>query len=56
MVGSITHCRGYRGAAVARAAEVPGIGVDAEPHLPLPERLLALVALASERDGLREMA
>ncbi|MGH3274922.1 MAG: 4'-phosphopantetheinyl transferase family protein, partial [Streptosporangiaceae bacterium] len=31
IVGSITHCAGYRAAAVGRAAEVLAIGLDAEP-------------------------
>ena len=32
IVGSITHCRGYRAAAVARTADLVTIGIDAEPH------------------------
>jgi 4'-phosphopantetheinyl transferase EntD len=35
-VGSITHCAGYRAAAVAPATEMLSIGIDAEPHGPLP--------------------
>lgn len=31
VVGSITHCQGYRAAAVARKRLVRGIGIDAEP-------------------------
>jgi 4'-phosphopantetheinyl transferase EntD len=37
MVGSITHCAGYRAAAVARAADIDLLGIDAEPNAPLPE-------------------
>jgi len=37
VVGSMTHCAGYRAAAVARAEDVLTIGVDAEPDEPLPE-------------------
>jgi 4'-phosphopantetheinyl transferase EntD len=36
IVGSITHCKGYRAAAVARASEILTIGIDAEPHAALP--------------------
>src|SRR5882672_7976907 len=32
IVGSLTHCTGYRAAAVARASDVLAIGIDAEPH------------------------
>jgi 4'-phosphopantetheinyl transferase EntD len=52
IVGSITHCEGYRACAVARAAHLGSIGVDAEPHRPLPEGLLGDVALPGERDRL----
>lgn len=37
VVGSITHCDGYRGAVVARRADVPTLGLDAERHAPLPQ-------------------
>ncbi|MEV4437194.1 4'-phosphopantetheinyl transferase superfamily protein [Streptomyces sp. NPDC049555] len=37
VIGSMTHCAGYRGAAVALAGDVLTIGVDAEPNLPLPQ-------------------
>ncbi|MCA6094699.1 4'-phosphopantetheinyl transferase superfamily protein [Streptomyces sp. SCA3-4] len=37
VVGSMTHCAGYRAAAVARSSEVTAIGLDAEPNAPLPE-------------------
>jgi len=36
VTGSITHCPGYRACAVARAADVAGIGIDAEPDRPRP--------------------
>ena len=32
VVGSMTHCAGYRAAAVARSDRLLGIGIDAEPH------------------------
>jgi 4'-phosphopantetheinyl transferase EntD len=56
VVGAITHCRGYRGCAVARAAELSAIGIDAEPHEPLPEGLLGDVAGAAEVRMLSELA
>ena len=56
VVGSITHCRGYRACAVARTADLATIGVDAEPHEPLPEGLVERVAGAEERSGLAELA
>jgi 4'-phosphopantetheinyl transferase EntD len=49
VVGSVTHCDGYRAAAVARETEVVTIGIDAEPHLPLPEGVMEAVSVAAER-------
>ncbi|MDB5065285.1 MAG: 4-phosphopantetheinyl transferase [Chloroflexi bacterium] len=49
VVGSITHCDGYRAAAVARRAVVVAIGIDAEPHQPLPEEVPGLVLVPEER-------
>lgn len=45
----MTHCRGYRAAAVAHAAGVLSLGVDAEPHERLPEGVLDLVSIPVER-------
>jgi 4'-phosphopantetheinyl transferase EntD len=53
IVGSITHCDGYRAAAVARSADILTLGIDAEPHAPLPEGVLDVVqSTAAERDAL----
>lgn len=52
VVGSITHCAGYRAAVVAPRALLPGIGLDAEPHAPLPGTVLDVVALPEELDTL----
>ncbi|MGW7227516.1 4'-phosphopantetheinyl transferase family protein [Streptomyces cyaneofuscatus] len=49
IVGSLTHCDGYRAAALARDADVLSLGVDAEPHAPLPEGVGELVVRPSER-------
>jgi 4'-phosphopantetheinyl transferase EntD len=56
IVGSITHCDGYRGAAVARAADVTTVGLDAEPNRPLPRGVLGVISLAGERDRLATLA
>src|SRR5215831_1984935 len=37
VAGSITHCPGYRAAAVALIRDVISLGVDAEPDEPLPD-------------------
>ncbi|MEW1612728.1 MULTISPECIES: 4'-phosphopantetheinyl transferase superfamily protein [unclassified Streptomyces] len=49
VVGSLTHCDGYRAAALARSADVLSLGVDAEPHAPLPDGVGELVVRPSER-------
>jgi 4'-phosphopantetheinyl transferase EntD len=56
IVGSITHCAGYRAAAVGRAAEVLTVGLDAEPDQPLPDGVLGAISLAAERDRLGDLA
>jgi 4'-phosphopantetheinyl transferase EntD len=55
-VGSMTHCEGYRAAAVARATGAASLGVDAEPHAPLPGDVLAVIALPEERRALAALA
>jgi 4'-phosphopantetheinyl transferase EntD len=56
-VGSVTHCVGYRAAAVAAAKDVVSLGIDAEPNEPLPDHgMLDLIASHSERVRLRELA
>lgn len=49
VVGSITHCPGYRAAAVAWQRDVLTIGIDAEVHDVLPNGVLDEVAVADER-------
>jgi 4'-phosphopantetheinyl transferase EntD len=56
IVGSITHCDGYRACVVALSAELRSVGVDAEPDLPLPNGLLGDIALLEEREQLHELA
>ncbi|MCJ0976439.1 4'-phosphopantetheinyl transferase superfamily protein [Rhodococcus sp. ARC_M12] len=52
VVGSLTHCDGYRGAVLAYSMQVRSVGIDAEPHGPLPDGVLEAVSLAAERDWL----
>jgi 4'-phosphopantetheinyl transferase EntD len=56
VVGSITHCDGCRASAVASADDLAALGIDAEPHLPLPDGVLADIALPHERERLGELA
>ncbi|MDQ3933891.1 MAG: 4'-phosphopantetheinyl transferase superfamily protein [Actinomycetota bacterium] len=49
VVGSITHCTGFRACAVARAEDVASVGIDAEVHEPLPAGVLEEVAFGPER-------
>ncbi|GAA2265587.1 4'-phosphopantetheinyl transferase superfamily protein [Streptomyces amakusaensis] len=48
VVGSMTHCAGYRAAVLARDSDLAMIGIDAEPDRPLPEGVLESIALPSE--------
>jgi 4'-phosphopantetheinyl transferase EntD len=57
VTGSITHCAGYRAAAVGLTADVASLGVDAEPNEALPDHgMLELVALYEERVRLGDLA
>jgi 4'-phosphopantetheinyl transferase EntD len=56
VVGSLTHCTGYRGAVVGRGAMVRSVGVDAEPHDVLPNGVLDAISLAAERREIEAMA
>jgi 4'-phosphopantetheinyl transferase EntD len=55
-VGSLTHCTGYRAAAVARAAEWLTIGIDAEPHEAIPTEIAGRVLRAEERSWIAAAA
>jgi 4'-phosphopantetheinyl transferase EntD len=48
VVGSMTHCAGYRAAAVSHTADVATIGIDAEPDDILPEGVLKMIAFGDE--------
>lgn len=49
VVGSLTHCEGYRGAVVGRSAAVRSVGIDAEPHGVLPGGVLDAISLPAEQ-------
>lgn len=56
VVGSMTHCDGYRAATVASEADVVSLGIDAEPALPLPDEVLEAVTIPVERGSLAALA
>lgn len=49
VVGSLTHCDGFRGAVVGRQGQVRSVGIDAEPHGVLPKGVLDAISLPVER-------
>ncbi|WP_433393227.1 4'-phosphopantetheinyl transferase family protein [Micromonospora sp. KLBMP9576] len=56
VVGSMTHCAGYRAAVLGRRTAFVTLGVDAEPHAPLPDGVLDAIALPAERERLARLA
>ncbi|BCM70786.1 MULTISPECIES: 4'-phosphopantetheinyl transferase family protein [Streptomyces] len=56
LVGSMTHCDGYCAAALVRAADLVSLGIDAEPHGPLPEGVGPSVFLPAELTRLDQLA
>ena len=52
VVGSLTHCEGFRGAVVGRRDDVRSLGIDAEPHDVLPKGVLDAISLPAERGEL----
>ena len=56
VVGSISHCEGYRACALGRKADMLTIGIDAEPDAALPDGVLGDIALPEERRLLEELA
>lgn len=55
VVGSLTHCQGFRGAVVGRSDDVRSVGIDAEPHDVLPNGVLDAITLPVERAELRAL-
>ncbi|MHA6799232.1 4'-phosphopantetheinyl transferase family protein [Bounagaea algeriensis] len=59
VLGSITHCTGFRAAAVARSEQLPdvlGIGIDAEPHDALPGGVFDVITTTRDRALLHELS
>ncbi|MFC8594092.1 4'-phosphopantetheinyl transferase family protein [Streptomyces atroolivaceus] len=56
LLGSMTHCDGYRAAALVCATDLAALGIDAEPHGPLPDGVLRAVALPAERERLATLS
>ncbi|MBT2364808.1 4'-phosphopantetheinyl transferase superfamily protein [Streptomyces sp. ISL-10] len=56
IVGSMTHCRGYRAAAVARSTGTAALGIDAEPATPLDDGVLGLICTTAELRHLAALA
>ncbi|MGA5196559.1 4'-phosphopantetheinyl transferase family protein [Streptomyces exfoliatus] len=56
LVGSMTHCAGYRAAVVGHVRDYRGLGIDAEPNEPLGDGLLEYVSLPQERVRIRALA
>jgi enterobactin synthetase component D / holo-[acyl-carrier protein] synthase len=52
IVGSLTHCMGFCGVAVARTGEIVGLGLDAEPVGKLEAAVQRLVCTPSELEWL----
>ncbi|MQY14103.1 4'-phosphopantetheinyl transferase Svp [Streptomyces sp. RB5] len=55
VVGSMTHCAGYRAAALAYGDDLAALGIDAEPNAPLPDGLLESIALPQELRWVRAL-
>ncbi|WP_329027452.1 MULTISPECIES: 4'-phosphopantetheinyl transferase superfamily protein [unclassified Streptomyces] len=56
VVGSMTHCAGFRGVALARKEDFLSVGIDAEPNAPLRPGVLESIALPQELRRTRELA
>jgi 4'-phosphopantetheinyl transferase EntD len=56
VVGSITHCDGYRACVLAHRCQIATIGIDAEPNVELPSRIAASdIAAGAELDQLDQL-
>ncbi|MDC0771525.1 4'-phosphopantetheinyl transferase family protein [Streptomyces sp. HD] len=55
VVGAISHCDGYRVAAVARSTDLVALGIDAESAAALPDGVLEAVSLPEERADLARL-
>jgi len=50
VVGSMTHCRGFRAAAVAHAGDITALGIDAQPVKALPPGVFARISGPGEQE------
>jgi 4'-phosphopantetheinyl transferase EntD len=55
VLGSMTHCAGYRAAAVALGTELAALGIDAEPHAALPAGVRGRIASPAEQHHLASL-
>jgi 4'-phosphopantetheinyl transferase EntD len=55
LIGSMTHCVGYRGAVLAPRASFTTIGIDAEPNEPLPGGVFETVTRPGERSHIDDL-
>ncbi|TDT97675.1 4'-phosphopantetheinyl transferase EntD [Streptomyces sp. 846.5] len=55
VLGAITHCDGYRAAAVVRRSDLFSVGMDAERARPLPEGVFEAVSLPEERAAVAKL-
>jgi 4'-phosphopantetheinyl transferase EntD len=55
VAGSMTHCSGYRAAALAHSTDLAAIGIDAEPDGPLPGGVRDRIARPEELAALAEL-
>jgi 4'-phosphopantetheinyl transferase EntD len=56
ITGSMTHCDGFRAAAVVRKQDMNAVGIDAELNLPLPVGILELILTPDEKQALCHLA
>lgn len=52
LVGSITHCSGFRAAAVAPSALIATVGVDAEPNAPAGQGVRGMIMGRREEEAI----
>lgn len=55
VIGSMTHCNGYRAVALARTSDVTTLGIDAETNGPLPHGVLESIAAPEEQALVRNL-
>jgi 4'-phosphopantetheinyl transferase EntD len=55
VTGSMTHCAGYRAAALAHSTDIATIGIDAEPDGPLPDGVRDRITSPEELPALAEL-